>query len=552
MSAKGTPVLVLKDTSERSIGKAARKSNILAARAVAEIIKSNLGPGASDKMLVDAYGSVTITDDGATILKQLDVQHPASKLMVELSKAQDAEVGDGTTTVVVFAGELLRVAEELLEKNIHPSLVIKGYQKALEIALEESEKIATKVDPSDDSVLQRIAKTAMHSKIVSMYSDHLANIAVKAVKSVVENRDGKTYIDLDNVKVEKKIGGSVNDTVLVEGIILDKEVVHPDMPKVVKNARILLLNKSLEIEKGEFDAKLRITAPEQIHAFLEQEQKMLKEMIDKIKQTGANVVFCQKGIDDVPQHFLAKAGILAARRIKESDMVKLSRATGARIVSSLSEISEKDLGFAEKVEEVKIAEDNLIFVTGCKNSKSVSILIRGGTDHLTEEADRGLHDAISVVRDVILSPKIVPGGGAFELELARRVRARATSLGGKLQYVVEKFADAVEAIVSIIAENGALDPIEMLGKLKKLHEEGKISFGLELKKKKGVADMFEENVIEPLVVKQQVLSSAVEFVTMLIRIDEAIAAGRVKAPKGGEGPPGAPGEGEGGIGGESD
>ena len=532
----GQPILILKEGTTRTKGREAQKRLILAAKIVADIVKSSLGPRGMDKMLVDSLGDVVITNDGATMLKEMEVEHPAAKIMVEVAKAQDAEVGDGTTSVVVLAGALLDKAEELIDKEVHPTTIIDGYKKAMEKALETLNKIAVDIDPNDREMLRKIAETAMVSKLVAADKRYLAELAVEAVLTVRQEVDGKVKIDIDDVKIEKKPGGSLKDTQLVRGIVLDKEVVHSGMPKRVEKAKIALINCPLEIEKTEFDARINITSPEQIKMFIEEENKMLKEMVDKIKAVGANVVFCQKGIDDVAQHYLAKAGILAARRIKQSDMEKLAKATGARIVTNLEDLSPEDLGYAELVEERKVEEDKMIFVEGCKNPRSVTILIRGGSERVVDEAERSLHDALSVVRDVLLKPKIVAGGGAPEAEAAKVIREWASSLSGREQLAAQKFAEALESIPLTLAENAGLDTIDIEVELRSRHAAGEVWAGVDVFEGK-VTDMMKKEVYEPLLVKEQIVKAATEVAAMILRIDDLIAASKLKEEKGKESKP---------------
>jgi thermosome len=539
VTSGGQPILILKEGTTRSKGREAQKRLILAAKIVSDIIKSSLGPKGMDKMLVDSLGDVVITNDGATMLKEMEVEHPAAKIMVEISKTQDAEVGDGTTSVVVLAGALLDKAEELIDKEVHPTIIIDGYKKAASKALEALEKIAINVDPKDKEVLRKIAATAMGSKLVATDRLYLADLAVDAVLTVKEDIDGRVKVDIDDVKVEKKPGGSVRDTQLVRGIVLDKEVVHSGMPKRVENAKIALINAPLEIEKTEFDARINITSPEQIKMFIEQENMMLKEMVDKIVSVGANVVFCQKGIDDIAQHYLAKAGVLAARRIKQSDMEKLAKATGARIVTNLDDLTEKDLGEAELVEERKVEEDKMIFIEGCKNPRSVTILIRGGSERVVDEAERSLHDALSVVKDVLIKPAVVAGGGAPEAEAAKVVREWSSSLSGREQLAAEKFAEALEVIPLTLAENAGLDTIDIEVELKARHANGEVWAGVDVFSGK-IDDMKKLEVLEPILVKEQIIKSATEAASMILRIDDLIAASKLKEEKG----PKTPSEGE--------
>jgi thermosome len=484
-----------------------------------------------DKMLVDSLGDVTITNDGAAILDEMDVQHPAAKMLVEIAKAQDEEVGDGTTTVVVLAGELLKRAEELMAKNIHPTVIIDGYSKALEFCQKELEKLSLPIGLQDEELLKLIAKTSMHAKVVSAARDYLAELAVKAIKQIVEERNGKLVADVDQVQLIKKQGGSVVDTKLIQGIIVDKEVVHTGMPKRVEVAKIALLDCPLEVEKTEIDAEIRISDPAQMKAFIEEEEKILRGMVEKIKNVGANVVFCQKGIDDVAQHYLAKAGILAARRVKKSDVEKLARATGARIVTNIEDLTPNDLGYAELVEERKIADEKLIFVENCKNPRSVAILIRGGLEKFVDEAERALKDALSAVARAIEWGRYTPGGGAIEIELAKRLREYAAKVGGKEQLAIEAFASALESIPRTLAENGGHDPIDVMMALRAEHEkEGNYYVGVDVYTGKPV-DMLKMGVIEPLAVKATALKAATEAAAMILRIDDVIAAARSEAAK---------------------
>jgi thermosome len=532
--------LILREGSSRSRGREAQHNNIMAAKIIAETVKSSLGPKGMDKMLVDSFGDVTITSDGRTILDEMDVQHPAAKMMVEVAKTQDNEAGDGTTTAVILAGELLSKAEELIGKNIHPTIIIDGYKKAAEKALEALEKIAIPVDLNNQEYLKKAAMTSMASKLVSEQREYLADLAVKAILQVVEKEDDKYKVDIDNVKVEKKPGESVRDTKLINGIVLDKEVVHSGMPKRVENAKIALLDSSLEIEKTEFDAKINIESPEQMDAFLKQEEAMLKEMVDKLVAVGASVVLCQKGIDDTAQHFLARRGILAVRRIKKSDMEKLAKATGGKLITNLNDMSPADLGYASLVEERKIGDDKMTFVEGCKNPRAVTILIRGGTERIVDEAERSIHDALCVVRDIVEEPKVIAGGGASELEIARVLKKYAETLPGREQLAVKSFAEALEAVPTTLAENAGLDPIDILSELRAKHEKGDTWAGIEVNSGK-IQDMTEAGVFEPISVKKQVIKSANEAASMILKIDDVIAAGKAKAPPT---PPKGPSEGE--------
>ncbi len=531
MALYSVPVLILKEGTQRTVGRDALRANIMAARALAEVLKTSLGPRGLDKMLVDSFGDITVTNDGATIVKEMEVQHPAAKLLVEVAKAQDAEVGDGTTSAVVFAGTLLEKAEELLEQNIHPTVIIEGYTKAMKETLRILEEIAVKVDPTDRTTLRKIVDTAIASKYIGRgtIGEKLAEIAIDAALTVAERKpDGTFDFRIDDVKIEKKKGGSVDDTQLVYGIVLDKEVVHPGMPRRVENAKIALLDAPLEVEKPEITAKINITSPDLIKGFLDEEARILKEMVDKIAETGANVVICQKGIDEVAQHFLAKKGILAVRRVKRSDMEKLERATGGKIVSSVRDLKPEDLGYAELVEERRVGNDKMVFVEGCKNPKAVTILVRGANDMILDEVERSLKDALNVLRNVMRVPKILPGGGAVEVELALRLREYASKIGGKEQLAIEKFADALEEIPMILAETAGMDPLEALMKLRQLHSEGKIFAGIDVVNGKVVEDMTQINVVEPLIVKTNVIKSATEAATTILKIDDIISASPLK------------------------
>ena len=532
--AGGVPVLVLKEGSNRSRGREAMHGNITAAKVVAESVRSSLGPKGMDKMLVDSFGDITITSDGRTVLDEMDIQHPAAKMLVEVAKAQDNEAGDGTTSVVIIAGELLNRAEELIDKNVHPTTIIDGYRKAAEKALEVLDKIAITIDPSSSEYMKKVATTSMGSKIVADQKELLADLAVKAMKKVAK-KDGQIWkVDIDDVKVEKKTGESLSDTSLISGIVLDKEIVHSGMPKRMEKAKIALLDASLENEKTEFDAKLNIETPDQIEAFLSQEEAMLRDMAEKITKSGANVVICQKGIDDMAQHFLSRKGVIAIRRAKKSDMEKLAKATGGKIVTKLDEIKASDLGYAELVEERRIGDDKMTFVEGCKNPHAVTILIRGGSERLTAEAERSLHDALCVIRDIIQEPRVVAGGSAPELEMSKTLRKYAETLPGKEQLAAKVFAECLESIAVTLAENAGLQPIDVLSELRSRHDSGETWAGIEVLEGK-VQDMSKIGIFEPLTVKKQIIKSASEAATMILKIDDIIAAGKMKAPPG---PPG--------------
>ncbi|VUT26205.1 MAG: Thermosome subunit [Candidatus Methanolliviera sp. GoM_asphalt] len=527
----GTPILILKEGSERTRGKDAQSRNILAAKTIANSVKSTLGPKGMDKMLVDSMGDVVITNDGATILKEMDIEHPAAKMMVEIAKTQDNEVGDGTTSAVVIGGELLKRAEDLLDQEVHPTLIVTGYRLAAEKAYSVLKKMAKTVKPDDVKTLKKIATTSMTGKGAEVARELLTNLAVDSVRAIAEPGG---QVDTDHIKLEKKTGGSKDDTVLIKGMIIDKERVHSGMPKLVEDAKIALINTAMEIEKTEVDAKIEITSPDQMKAFLDEEENMLKSMVDKVTGSRANVLFCQKGIDDLAQHYLAKAGVMAVRRVKESDMKKLASATGGKVLTTLEEIREEDLGNAGTVEERKIGGDEMIFVEDCKNPKSVSILLRGGTEHVVDELERGMYDALRVTACAVEDGKYVAGGGATEIELAIQLRDYAASVGGREQLAIQAFADAVEVIPRALAENAGLDPIDVLVALRSEHESGNKYMGLDMTTGKP-ADMIKANVIEPLRIKTQAISSATESATMILRIDDVIAS---SASAGGGMPPG--------------
>jgi archaeal chaperonin len=543
MTSSGQPVLILKEGSSQNRGKEAQRNNIAAAKLISEIVRTSIGPRGMDKMLVDSLGDVTITNDGATMLKEIDVQHPAAKMLVEVSKTTDNEVGDGTTSAVVLAGALLEKAEELLDKDVHPTVIVDGYSKAAKKAMQTLEEVAEKVTPNDREWLVKVARTSMQTKLVSREAEELGELVVDAVLAVAEKTEKGYKVDIDNVKVEKKPGGSMKETRLIQGIVLDKEVVHSGMPKRVDKAKIALVSAPFEIEKTEFDAKLNINDPSMMKKFLDEETKMLKGMVDKVVEIGGTVVICQKGIDDIAQHYMAKAGILAVRRAKESDMTKLARATGARVVNNFEDLTSSDLGYAALVEERKVEEDKWVFVEGCKNPKAVTILLRGGTQRIVDEGERSLHDAIMVTKDVMEKPAIVAGGGAAEAEAAYQVMKWAEKLSGREQLAAEKFAEALETIPLALALNAGMDPIDAQVDFRAKHStEGGKWFGIEAADGK-VKDMYQRQVFEPLAVKLQVIRSATEAASMILRIDDVIAAGKSKGPSG---PPG----GGGGMGGE--
>ena len=516
------PVLVLKESALQQKGKDAQQNNIAAAKLVAELVKSSLGPRGLDKMLVDSLGDVTITNDGATILKEIDVQHPAAKMMVEISKTVDNEVGDGTTSSVVFGGTLLTKAEDLLKKDVHSSTIIDGYQAAAEKTLEIYSELSKKIKPDDKESLIKIATTSMQSKLISEDSDTLSKIVVDAILNVVTKKDEDYSVDLENIKVEKKTGGSIQDTQIVKGIVLDKEIVHSGMPTKIEKAHIALVNSALEIEKTEMSSEIRITDPTQMQMFLEEENRMLKTMVDKLHDVGANVLICQKGIDDIAQHFLAKHGIMAVRRVKESDMIKLSKATGGRVISNLDDLSEKDLGSADLAQQKKVESDKWVFIEGCKHPQSVTMLIRGGSQRVIDEVDRSIHDSLMVVKDVIEKPEIVAGGGAPESFAASQLKDWADNFDGREQLAIKKYAEALEIIPLTIAENAGMDPIDTMANLRAKQNQGRKWTGIDARNTK-IADMLAIDVVEPIAVKEQIIKSATEAACMILRIDDVIA-----------------------------
>ena len=533
-----TPVLILREGTKREKGKGAQMGNIAAAKAIGEAVRSTLGPRGMDKMLVDSMGDVVITNDGVTILKEIDVEHPAAKMIVEVAKTQDEECGDGTTTAVILAGELLKRAEGLIEQNVHPTVIAAGYRLACQKAQEILKEVGMKVTPDDAEMLKDIAMTAMISKSVSASRGILADISVKAVLAVAEKKDGKYEVDQDNIQIVKKVGGSMEDSRMIGGIIVDKEVVHTGMPKCVQKAKIALIDSAMEVKKTEIDAKIEITDPAQLQAFLSEEEKMLRRMVDTVKKANASVVFCQKGIDDLAQHYLAKECIYAVRRVKKSDMEKLAKATGAVIATKLDELKESDLGYADLVEEKKIGGDQMTFVTGCKNPKAVSILIRGGTEHVVDEIERSLDDAVSVIALALEDGILVTGGGSTAVEIALKLREYAASVGGREQIAIDQFANAMEIIPTTLSENAGLDPIDILIELRKAHKDGKKTAGINVFTGK-IVDMKQEKVIEPIRVGKQAISSATEAAVMILRIDDVIASKGGGA--GGKGGPGGPG-----------
>jgi archaeal chaperonin len=532
----GQPIIILREGTTRSREDEARNNNFAAAKAVAAAVRSTLGPKGMDKMLIDGMGDITITNDGVTILKEMDIEHPAAKMMVEVAKTQDAEVGDGTTTSVVIAAELLKNAEGLLAQGVHPTVIAEGYRMAAQKSLVILDGIAITVKPTDTAILKKIAGTALTGKNAEVQKERLCDLIVKAVVSVTDP-DGKA--DLAHINVEKKVGGSVDDSSLIEGMVIDKERAHPNMPTSVKNAHILLLNAALEFKKTEVNAKINISSPGQAQAFLDEEERMVHAMIDRVIQSGATVLFCQKGIDDVALHYLARAGILAVRRVKKSDCENLARATGATMVNSVDAITAKDLGTAGLVEEKKVSGDEMIYVSKCKNPKAVSIILRGGTEHVVDELERAIHDALMVVSVVIEGKKIVAGGGAPETELSLRLREYAATVGGRVQLAIEAFAASMEIIPRALAENAGLDAINILVDMRADHEAGKKTFGVNADTGKPT-DMLKAGVVEPLRVKTQAISSAAEAAVMILRIDDIVASSKAAGPDTGM-PPGGMG-----------
>ena len=528
-----SPVVILKEGTQRDSGKKATQNNIAAAKAIAEAVRSTLGPKGMDKMLVDSMGDVIITNDGVTILKEVEVQHPAAKMIVEIAKTQDSECGDGTTTAVILAGELLKNAEELMDKGVHPTAISNGYRRASNESLELLDKISRKVSRSDVKTLKSIAVTSMTGKSSEANAEFLADLTVNSIEAVAESKDkNNVEVDRSNIKIQKKQGGSIADTEQVSGIIMDKEPVHTDMPRNVKKARVALIDAPLEIKKTEIESKIQINDPSQIQAFLDQEESTIKKMVDTISKSGANVLICQKGIDDLAQHFLAKNNIMAIRRAKKSDIDALSKATGGKIISNIDSMSKKDLGFAGLVEVRKIGDDDMTFVTGCKNPKAVSILVRAGSEHVADEIERNLDDAIGVVSLVYKDGKIVTGGGAAEIELALKLRKFAPRVGGREQMAIEAFANAIEVVPSTLAENAGLDVIDTLMGLRKSHtKKGRNQHaGLDAFTGK-VVNMQSRNVVEPLRVKTQAVSSATDVATMILRIDDVIASKQPEGPE---------------------
>jgi len=533
------PIFILPEDTQRTSGKDAQRNNIAAAKAVAQTVRTTLGPKGMDKMIVDSLGDVIITNDGVTILQEMQIEHPVAKMIVEVAKTQEDAVGDGTTTAVVLAGELLKKAEDLLDQNIHPTVLAKGYRLAEVEAQKVLKNLAENISLENEDLMKSIVITAMTGKGAEANKEYLADLVVKAVKGIAQSVEGKTTVNIDNIKIEKRIGNSSGNSELIEGIVLDKERVHPQMPRLIENAKVALLDSSLEVKNTEIDAKIQITDPSQLNAFLEQEERSLREMVERIKQSGATVLFCQKGIDDLAQHFLAKAGIFAARRVKKSDMEKLSQATAANIVGNWKELVSQDLGFAGIVKEETIANEEMIFVEHCKNPKAMTLLVHGGTDHVAEEIKRAVTDALGDLAAALADGKVVAGAGAVETELSLTLKRYASTLSGREQLAVHAFAEAMEIIPQTLAENAGLDPIDILTKLKLDHEQQKKWFGVNVFTGETM-DAWQAGVIEPLKIKTQALSSATEVAEMILRIDDVIMGGKQDSRMM---PPGMPGMG---------
>ena len=522
MTNQVQPIFILPEGTQRTTGRNAQRNNIAAAKLVAEAVRTTLGPKGMDKMIVDSLGDVTVTNDGVTILQEMQIEHPAAKMLVEVAKTQENEVGDGTTTAAILAGELLKKAEQLLDMDIHPTVLSKGYGIAAEKAQEILKELAVDIETNDKEILKMIASTAMNGKGAAVAKNKLAEIAVNAIIKITEVIDGKKSVIIDNIKIEKKVGSGVENTELIEGIILDKERVHSGMPTLVRNAKIALIDSAIEVRSTETDAKIQINDPSQIQAFLDQEEKMLRNMVEKVANSGANVVICQKGIDDIAQHYLAKKGIYAVRRAKKSDIEKLARATGAKIVTNLDDLTPAELGKSGIVEEKKVGDEQMTFVRECINPKAVTILVRGGTEHVIDEVKRALDDSIGVLASAIRNGKVVAGGGAIEIELAKKLRYFADSLSGREQLAVNAFADAIEVIPRTLAENAGLDPIDMITGLKAAHDRGQKWAGVDVFNGK-VTDSWADGIIEPLQIKTQAVQSAAEVAIMILRIDDVIA-----------------------------
>ena len=534
------PVIVLREDTERTRGRDAQRNNIMAAIVIAEAVKSALGPKGMDKMLVDGFGDITVSNDGATILKEMDVAHPAAKMVIEVAKTVDAEVGDGTTTAAILTGDLLKQAETLLDQKIHPTTIISGYRKATQRALEVIDEVAEAVDPEASDykkILMDVAKTSMSSKFVSTHKGTLAKTVVDAVLAIAKDIPKDEELDIDNIPRQKQDGMRVEDTELVRGLVLDKEVVHSGMPKKIEGAKIALIESALEYQKTEFDAKIAISDPSAMQSFLDEEDRMLKGLVEKIVAAGANVVIAQKGIDDVVQHYLAKEGIMAVRRIKKSDVERVHETTGATIVSNVQNLTAADLGKAKIIEQRDVGDDKMLFIEGTPKSSVVTLLVRGGTDHIVDEVDRALNDALYVVRDVVMHPYITYGGGALAAEMSKQLRDYASTLEGREQYAVNAFADAIESLPNTLAENAGLDPIDVIVNLRKAHTEGKVYHGIDYKNGK-VGDMKAARIVEAAVVNRQIVMSAAEAAQMILKIDDVISSRGAPDMGGGPGGPG--------------
>src|SRR6056297_2990588 len=543
---QGQPMIIMGDDAQRVKDRDAQEHNISAARAVADAVRSTLGPKGMDKMLVSSMGDVTVTNDGVTILQEMDIDNPTAEMIVEVAETQEDEAGDGTTTAVAIAGELLKNAEDLLEQEIHPTAIIKGFHLASEQAREEIDDIATDIDTSDEELLRKTAETSMTGKGTEVNKEYLAELIVEAVRQVtVENEDGENVVDLEFLNIETQTGRSAGESDLLEGGIVDKDPVHDDMPSAATDADILLLNDPIEIEEADVDTEVSVTDPDQLQKFLDREEKQLKEKVQRIVDLGADVVFCQKGIDDLAQHYLAKEGILAVRRAKKSDLEFLQEVVGASLVSDLESATSEDLGFGDVTRD---AEDELFYVEG-EDAHGVTLLLRGSTDHVVDELERGVNDALDVVAQTVSDGRVLAGGGAIEVELASRLRDYADSVSGREQLAVEAFADSLELVPRVLAENAGLDSIDTLVDLRAAHEDGDERAGLNVHSGE-VEDTFDAGVVEPAHAKEQAASSATEAANLVLKIDDIISAGDLSTDKGDDEQGGAGGMGGmGGMGG---
>ena len=521
------PIIVLKEGTKEEKGRDAQRNNIAAGIAIAEVVKSTLGPKGMDKMLVDSMGDVVVTNDGATILKEIDVEHPAAKMVVEVAKSQDEECGDGTTSAVVLTGELLKNAQKLIDQNIHPTIIAQGYRKAMRRAKEILEELSIDIKSNDKETLKSLVLTSLASKNASAEGENLSKIVVASVSKIIENIDNKMSIDLDNIQIQKVTTGAISDTTLISGIVLDKELENEEIPKKIKNANILLLNFPLEVRKTEVEANIQITDPSQLQKFLDEEERIIKEMVEKIKLSGANVVLNQKGIDDIATYYLSKYGIMSVRRVKKSDMKKLSKATGGKILANLEDISKDSLGYAGIVEEEKFGDAKVISIKECKNPKSMSILLRGPTDHIVDEIERALHDALSVVKIALEDKKIIVGGGATAAEIAMRLKDEAPIIGGRIGMAMEEFANALEVIPKTLAENAGYDPIDIMLEIRHQHKKGNKYHGLDIETGK-VENLYNNAIIEPIRVGIHEIEASTEAAIMILRIDDVIASKKVE------------------------